>query len=97
VAFGLPRQHEGHRQRRFLAAAAFRPTCTLEERKGFIEDWLAGGGDNVAALCRLQEITRKTGYKWLERFREAGRAALEDRSHAAPQQPRRMPGSEGAA
>ena len=62
----------------------------MEERKRFIEDWLAGGRDNVAALCRLYEISRKTGYKWLERFREGGLAALKDRSHAAHQQPRRI-------
>ena len=63
----------------------------MEERKRFIEDWLASGGENVAGLCRLYEISRRTGYKWLERFRQGGFAALEDRSHAAQQQPRRIP------
>ena len=62
----------------------------MEERQRFIEDWLAGGRENIAALCRLYEISRKTGYKWLERFREGGLAALGDRSHAAHQQPRRI-------
>ncbi len=62
----------------------------MEERERFIEDWLAGGRENIAALCRLYEISRKTGYKWLERFREGGLAALGDRSHAAHQQPRRI-------
>lgn len=62
----------------------------MEERERFIEDWLAGGRDNVAALCRLYGVSRKTGYKWLERFRAGGMAALEDGSHAAHRQPRRI-------
>lgn len=61
----------------------------MKERKRFIEDWLGGGGENVAALCRTYAISRKTGYKWWERFREGGMAALEDRSHAAHRQPRK--------
>lgn len=35
---------------------------------------------NVAALCRRFGIARKTGYKWLARFRAGGRDALADRS-----------------
>jgi transposase InsO family protein len=62
----------------------------MDERKRFIEDWLAGGGENIAALCRVYAISRKTGYKWLERFRQGGLAALADRSHAAHRQSRRM-------
>ena len=62
----------------------------MEERKRFIEDWLAGGSENVAALCRVYAISRKTGYKWLERFRQGGMGALADRSHAAHRQPRRI-------
>jgi transposase-like protein len=68
----------------------WKETCPMEERKRFIEDWLAGGNENVAGLCRVYAISRKTGYKWLERFREGGMRALEDRSHAAHRQPRRI-------
>ena len=64
----------------------------MQERKRSIEDWLAGGGSNVAGLCRTYQISRKTGYKWMERFRQGGLSALEDRSHAARRQPGRMPG-----
>ena len=64
----------------------------MEERKRFIEDWLrAGAVTNVAALCRLYGISRRTGYKWLERFRQGGWPELEDRSYAAHRQPRRIP------
>ena len=65
----------------------------MQERKRFIEDWLAGGGSNIAGLCRTYQISRKTGYKWIERFRQGGLSALEDRSHAALRQPGRMPES----
>jgi transposase len=62
----------------------------MDERKRFIEDWLASGSENIAGLCRLYQISHKTGYKWLERFRQGGWPALEDRSHAAHTQPRRI-------
>ena len=35
---------------------------------------------NMSVLCERFEISRKTGYKWLARFREQGMAGLEDRS-----------------
>lgn len=38
------------------------------------------GGANFSALCERFGISRKTGYKWLSRFREAGEAGLVDRS-----------------
>jgi len=37
-------------------------------------------GANLALLCRRFNISRPTGYKWVKRFRQAGDAALEDRS-----------------
>lgn len=49
-------------------------------------------GANVSALCREYEISRKTGYKWLQRFREAGRAGLEDMSRRPHHSPLRTSG-----
>lgn len=43
-------------------------------------------GANMAALCRRFGIARKTGYKWLKRFRRDGAAGLADRSR----RPRRL-------
>lgn len=37
-------------------------------------------GANVAELCRRFGVSRKTGFKWLARFRAEGDAALADRS-----------------
>ncbi len=62
----------------------------MDERERFMEDWLRGGSMNLAALCRLYSISRKTGYKWVERFRQGGVPNLEDRSHVAHRQPRRI-------
>ena len=39
-------------------------------------------------LCRDYDISAKTGYKWMERFRQGGLAGLHDRSR----RPRRSPG-----
>lgn len=44
-------------------------------------------GINFRELCRRFGIAPKTGYKWCRRFRDGGRAALEDlsrRPHASP-------------
>lgn len=44
-------------------------------------------GCNFSALCREFRITRRTGYKWLERYRSG--EALEDQSRAPLHQPRK--------
>jgi transposase InsO family protein len=41
----------------------------------------------MAALCRRFGISRRVGYKWLERYRQAGVAGLADRSRAPLNQP----------
>lgn len=40
---------------------------------------------NIAELCRRFGISRKTGYKWLNRYRQDPAAALRDRSHRPDQ------------
>ena len=52
---------------------------TVEElRKEFVE--AAKTAKNFSLLCREFAITRKTGYKWIERDRQG--SSLSDRSHA---------------
>lgn len=48
---------------------------------------------NVAALCRQYQISRKTGYKWINRVEAEGQAGLQDRSR----RPHRSPGKTPAA
>ena len=61
----------------------------MEQRERFIRDH-AGGLYTMTELCVRHTISRKTGYKWLERFDEGGRAALGDRSRAPLHCPHRM-------
>ena len=56
----------------------------MNERKKFIEDHLASQ-ESVAELCRRYGISRKTGYKWINRYLEG--CELGDRSsrpHRSP-------------
>jgi transposase InsO family protein len=51
----------------------------MGERLRFVHEALRGD-ETMAALCRDFEISRETGYKWLERFELLGAAGLKDRS-----------------
>lgn len=66
----------------------WKETCAMALREEFVQ--LASQEDaNVRALCRRFEVSPKTAYKWLRRFREGGTAALGDRSrkpHESPSQ-----------
>lgn len=59
----------------------WRETCPMDQRRKFIEDWLQDDW-SVSALCLAYGISRKTGYKWLERFRSGGQAELADQPRA---------------
>jgi len=55
-------------------------------RKEFVQKALSKNAP-IAELCRAFGISRKTGYKWSQRFRQSGRDALvEDsrRLHSSP-------------
>lgn len=51
---------------------------------------MSSGTYSMTELCREFGISRKTGYKWLDRFREAGALGLEDRSRAPKRTPHEM-------
>src|SRR5262245_20068926 len=66
----------------------WKATCTMALREEFV--MLAQSENaNISALCRRFGISRKCGYKWLARFREAGPDALRDRSRRPHSSPRR--------
>ena len=46
-------------------------------------------GTNFRELCRRYGVSPTTGYKWLDRYSELGRAGLEDRSRRPHRQPHR--------
>lgn len=53
----------------------------MDERVCFVGSWLRGG-ECVSALCARYGVSRKTGYKWLARYKSEGAAGLSDRSSA---------------
>jgi putative transposase len=60
----------------------WRESCAMDERVSFIADQRTGFW-TMTELCQHYEISRKTGYKWLDRYRLEGAAGLAERSHAA--------------
>ena len=46
---------------------------------------------SAAELAERFSVSRKTAYKWIERYHEGGTGALADRSHAAHSQPHQTP------
>ena len=61
----------------------------LDEKKSFIVDWEREEG-SLAELCRRYEISRQTGYKWLERYQQEGQRGLEEHSRAPLHHPQAM-------
>jgi len=60
---------------------SWKETCPMTERMRFLSELLEGERE-MSELCRLYGISRKTGYKWRDRYERGGPGALEDRSHA---------------
>ena len=63
----------------------------MEERKKFIEDWLAGGRRDLAGLSRAYGIRRQTEHKWVQRLMEGGLEGMADRSHTRRDRAGRVP------
>ncbi len=59
----------------------WKETCVMDQRMGFIVA-CSEGEESMATLCRHFGISRKTGHKWLSRYRTDGAGGLLDRSRA---------------
>jgi len=68
----------------------WKETCAMNERTAFIDAWLQHGSD-ISLLCRRFHITRKTGHKWINRFKAEGLPGLADRSRARLTQSHQTP------
>jgi len=64
-------------------------TAPVNERECFIANYRLDLY-TMTELCARYNVSRKTGYKWLDRVAEGGRAALRDRSRAPHHCPHRM-------
>jgi putative transposase len=67
----------------------WKETSPVKERSEFIIEH-RGGLYSFSALCEKYQISRKTGYKLLERFEAEGLPGLLDRSRAPKNSPQRL-------
>ena len=68
----------------------WRETCAVSERMRFVLE-VTRGERTIAEACRLVGISRKTGYKWLERYDDGGALGLVDRCRAPHEHPNAVP------
>src|ERR1019366_6480263 len=59
----------------------WKETCAMDQRLMFIAECLRGDLP-MTVVCERYGISRKTGYKWLERYRGDPAHGLSDRSRA---------------
>ncbi len=64
----------------------WKETCCLDERIRFV-GVVQSGSMAISEACRCFGISRKTGYKWLERFEQEGFVGLQSRSRAPNTRP----------
>ena len=65
-------------------------TKPMDQKTQFIADYLRQTLD-ITELCQLYGVSRKTGYKWIERYVEKGPQGLEDRSRRPGSSPNQTP------
>jgi len=68
----------------------WRETRPMDQRMQFIADYLRQSL-NMSELCQLYGVSRKTGYKWIERYLEQGPQGLEDQSRRPGRHPNQTP------
>src|SRR6266849_6298864 len=66
----------------------WKETRAVDEKMVLVAEFLKGTW-TISELCRSFGISRKTGYKWIERYKSGGPGALSERSRA----PHRCPHS----
>ena len=64
----------------------WRAASPMDQRTQFIADFLRDAL-SITELCTLYGVSRKTGYKWIDRYLREGPVGLEERSR----RPRRAP------
>lgn len=69
---------------------SWKETCAMQERLEFISELLEGEC-TMTELCAVRGVSRKTGYKWWERYLEHGLEGLQERSRAPLNHPNAVP------
>jgi transposase InsO family protein len=62
----------------------------MDQKTQFIADYLRRTL-SITELCELYGVSRKTGYKWIERYLKSGPSGLEDRSRKPCSSPNQTP------
>lgn len=65
-------------------------TSPMDQRTQFIADYLRESL-STTELCVLYGVSRKTGYKWIDRYLRCGPAGLEEHSRAPRNSPNQTP------
>ncbi len=65
-------------------------TCRMEERARFVLE-AEEGWSSMVELCERYGISRRVGYKWVERYRSEGLSGLNDRTSRRHTQARETP------
>jgi transposase-like protein len=65
-------------------------TNPKKQRQHFYRDY-ASGQWSMSELCGRYQISRPTGYKWVDRIEMEGLKAVDDRSRAPHRHPNRTP------
>lgn len=63
----------------------------MDQRLMFTADYLRGVCPSFSALCRRYNISRKTGYKWVQRYKAGGLDALQEQSRRPRSHPDAIP------
>jgi transposase InsO family protein len=64
-------------------------TCAVDERMRFMMA-VEQQEESFAAICRRFGVSRRVGYKWVDRYQEAGVEGLKDRSRAPLHHPQAL-------
>ena len=68
----------------------WRHTSPLDQKTQFIADYLRERL-SMTELCERYGVSRKTGYKWIDRYLTHGPQGLEERSRRPSTSPRHTP------
>src|SRR5712692_4018033 len=74
----------------------WRETAPMKERMRFVTDW-ERDLYSMVELCERYGISRKTGYKWMDRYEREGADGLRERSRAPHHCPHRIAADVAAA
>ncbi len=68
----------------------WKETCVMDEKVKLIADWFSQEY-TITDLSQIYNVSRKTVYKWIERYQDQGVDGLEDRISAPLIRPRATP------